>query len=127
VNPYIDPYTPGHLGWNSHNSLLTILIEGGVILLIPWILLFGTLMRTCRRLARVVWELRSEAALALTLWITLIVAGLVTEDSLDETTLVFIILAITGSIEGARRTRLREDEEAALELALAETPEPVPI
>jgi O-antigen ligase len=124
VNPYIDPYIAGHRGWNSHNSLLTILIEGGVILLIPWLLVFGTMMRTCRRLARTLWELRDEAALALALWMAIIVASLVAEDALDETTLVFVVLAITGSIEGARRTRLREDEQQALEVAFTEREAP---
>lgn len=130
VNPYIDPYVPGHRGWNSHNSLLTILVEGGVALLIPWVLVFGTMLRTCRRLARIVWELRDEAALALALWISIIAASLVAEDALDETTLVFVVLAITGSIEGARRSRLRDAEQQALETEFAErdaaATEPVP-
>jgi len=113
VNPYLNAYEDYKVGWNSHNSGLTILIEGGVALLLFWIVLFTSMLRVLREMARCAWELAHAASLTSALWIAVIVAGLATEDTLDETTLVFIMLALTGSLEAARRSRRAERAELA--------------
>jgi O-antigen ligase len=102
VNPYINQYDPSE-GWNSHNSLLEILVDGGVVLLIPWLILLATFLRGCARMARTAWELSSLARVALGLWVGVIAAALVAEDLLGTTTVMFVLLVITGTLDGAWR------------------------
>jgi O-antigen ligase len=102
VNPYNDPYTPGQ-GFPSHNSLLQILIEGGIALLVPWLVLLGVILTACSRMARQAWELREYARVTLVVWITVLVAGMVTEDTIGTTAVMYIVLAMTGCLMGARR------------------------
>jgi hypothetical protein len=83
---------------------LQILIEGGVVLLIPWLALIGLLLRELRRLAKASWELAQFATVLLAIWITVLVAGLLTEDTLGTTAVMFIVLALTGSLQGAGRS-----------------------
>jgi O-antigen ligase len=113
VNPYLDPYLPAGQGFPSHNSLLQILIQGGVVLLSPWLILFVVVLRSLVRMARAAWELRQFAATVLVLWVTVIVAGLITSDTLSTTTLMFIVLALTGSLQGAFRTAVLQARKVA--------------
>jgi O-antigen ligase len=90
-------------GFLAHNSAVQILVEGGVLLMIGYLVLLWILLAGIRRMSRARWELRAFAALLLTLWVTVIVAGLTSDDTLGETTLMYAILAMTGSLEGAFR------------------------
>jgi len=93
-------------GFAAHNSFIQILIEGGVVLLIPYLLLLGSIIRRCLSLARDRQEPAALAALGsllLSLWAIVLIAGLTADDTLGETTLMYAMFALLGALEGARR------------------------
>jgi O-antigen ligase len=90
-------------GFGAHNSAVNVLVEGGVVLLIPYLLLVGVMIGACVRLARTKWELQHLASLLVVVWIVVTVASLTSDDTLGETTLMYAVLALTGALEGARR------------------------
>jgi len=89
-------------GFAAHNSLVQILIEGGVVLLIPYLLLIGTILRRCAAMGRDAWPLKHLGSLLLVLWVIVLVAGLTADDTLGETTLMYAMFALLGALEGAR-------------------------
>jgi O-antigen ligase len=105
---YVNPRREGIIGatgtgFEAHNLVVRALVEGGVVLLAAYVLLFGVLVREGRRVARARWPLQRLARVVLVLWVLVIVVGLSTDDPFSNTAMMFALLALTGSVEGARR------------------------
>jgi O-antigen ligase len=90
-------------GFDAHNSVVKLLVEGGIPLLAAYVVFFVVILRTTRRLARARWPLQSYARLLFVLWITVLVVGVGTDDVLSATATLFAVLAVTGAVEGAYR------------------------
>jgi O-antigen ligase len=105
--PYVNPGRPEQLGppgsgFEAHNLVVRVLVEGGVVLLVAYVALFFVLVREARRMALARWPLQELSRVVLVLWILVIVVGLSTDDPLANTTMTFALLALAGSLEGAR-------------------------
>jgi O-antigen ligase len=103
--PHVNPRVlalPGQpvVGYEAHNSVIKLLVEGGPILLIAWALLLFALIRGLQEMAGVEWPLRRFARLMIMLWGALIIAGILTDDPLDATALLFLMFALTGALDG---------------------------
>ena len=111
-------------GFDAHNSAIKLLVEGGVVLLIAWIVLIGTMTSRFRRLSRREWNFARQAQALLYIWIGVIVIGLSTDDPLAATAMMYGLFALSGSLEGAY-LRLRRGPGApaapARETALAKS------
>ena len=93
-------------GFDAHNSVIKLLVEGGVVLLVAWIALIATVTSRFKALARRDWTFRPQARAVLFLWIGVIVIGLSTDDPLAATAVMYGLFALSGSLEGAyRRSR----------------------
>lgn len=90
-------------GYSAHNIAVKAFVEGGVGLLVAYVVLFGTLFAAAWRLARARWPLRRHGAVVLVLWIVGVVVGLSAADIMGQTSLIFALFALTGALEGARR------------------------
>ena len=108
-------------GFDAHNSVVKLLVEGGVLLLAAYIAFFVVLLRTSRRLARAKWPLQPYARIVFVLWTAAAVVGVFTDDILSATASLFAVLALTGALEGAYRHWLSnggdDDEPPAPEVA----------
>jgi O-antigen ligase len=106
VNPRAPAATAGQPrgGFDAHSLLVRLLVEGGVVLLAVYVAFFVVLMRGLRTLARGTWELHRLGRLLLVIWTLLLVVGVTTDDPFDETAVMIPLLALTGSLEAARRT-----------------------
>jgi putative inorganic carbon (HCO3(-)) transporter len=120
-------------GYDAHNMAVRMLVEGGVVLFVAYILFLGTIVRTLYRLARQRWELSWAARLLLVLWSLIIFAGLTTTDPLSLGTMMFALLSMTGALEGAHRSwaatasdHVPSDEPAAPALARRAAAAPAP-
>lgn len=92
-------------GFEAHNLVVRALVEGGLVLLAAYVLLFVVLVRESRRMARARWPLQQLSRVVLVLWILVIVVGLSTDDPFSNTTMMFALLALAGSVEGARHAQ----------------------
>jgi O-antigen ligase len=104
---YVNPRREGIIGapgagFEAHNLVVRALVEGGIVLLVAYVILFVVLVREARRMARARWPLQQLASVVLVLWVLVIVVGLSTDDPLSNTTMMFALLALAGSLEGAR-------------------------
>ena len=114
----LDPEASNGLGgFAAHNTVVKLLVEGGVVLLLVWIGVIATLVGTMRRLARQAWRFSRLARATMMIWVAIIVVALSTDDPLASTAMMYAVLALTGSLEGAfaleRRRKLREQPAAA--------------
>jgi O-antigen ligase len=91
-------------GFDAHSLLVRLLVEGGVILLAAYVAFFVTLMRSMRGLARDRWELQQLGRVLCVIWSLLLVVSVTTDDPFDGTAVMIPLLALTGSLEAARRT-----------------------
>lgn len=111
---YVNPRTPVSSrgkpggGFDAHNLVVRLLVEGGVVLLAAYAVFFAALLRSSWRLARDRWELRPLGKLLCALWALLLVVGFTTDDPFSETAVLVALLALTGSLEAAHRTWQRE-------------------
>jgi O-antigen ligase len=103
---YVNPRRQGIIGaagagFEAHNLAIRALVEGGVVLLAAYALAFVVLVRDASRMARARWPLQQLARVVLALWVLVIVVGLSTDDPFSNTTMMFALLALAGSLEGA--------------------------
>ena len=96
-------------GYEAHNLVVRVLVEGGVALLLVYVWLTVALARATRRLSRERWELGPIVRLVTAMWIVLLIVGLGTDDPFQQTAVMFVLLALTGALEGlqSRRGQLR--------------------
>lgn len=90
-------------GYEAHNTAVKLLVEGGVVLLIGWIVLIATMTTRMRSLSRRDWAFRPQARTMLFVWIGAIVIGLGTDDPLAATAMMYGLFALSGSLEGSYR------------------------
>lgn len=116
VNPrrLNDPAGTGEsTGYDAHNSVVKLLVEGGVVLLIAWVALIATVITRLRALSRRDWPFRAQARAVFYLWIGTIIIGLSTDDPLAATAMMYGLFALTGAIEGAYRLSARSPRPSA--------------
>ena len=99
-------------GYEAHNMLVRILVEGGIVLLVVYLAYFFAIIARLRHLSRQRWELRGPARLLLVIWALTLFTGATTDDPLSLTALMVGLLALTGAVEGAWRVRDRAAEPA---------------
>ncbi len=102
-------------GFESHNLLVRILVEGGLVLLVAYLIFLVSIMRRLRRLSRERWELRDGARLLYVIWGLSFFTGLTTDDPFQLTALMVTLLGLTGAVEGAHRGRARVAAEDMVE------------
>jgi O-antigen ligase len=106
---YVNPRAPvsrqGQAGggYGAHNLVVRVLVEGGVVLLVAYLVFLVALLRNVRRLAVSRWDLQPLGKLLLAVWALLIIVSVGTNDPFEQTALAIPILALTGSLEAARR------------------------
>ena len=93
-------------GHDAHHTGVRLLVEGGIVLLLAYIVLFVVLIGRLYRIQSERWELRPFARVVFWLWAVLLFIGLTTDDPLEETAMMYALLALTGSVEGARHRAL---------------------
>ena len=109
---YVNPAAPfvnrGRVGggYDAHNLVVKLLVEGGVLLLAAYVAFFVVLMRSVRPLARDAWELQPFGRIVWVLWVLLLIVGLTSDDPLSETALMLAVLAMTGALDAAHRSGL---------------------
>jgi O-antigen ligase len=120
VNPrhvYDPTGTADPVGYEAHNSAIKLLVEGGVVLLVAWAALIAIVTGGMRRLARRKWPFNPEARTVFALWVGAIVIGLLTDDPLAATAMMYALFALTGALEGSfeafRRTSVVETAKAS--------------
>jgi O-antigen ligase len=115
---YVNPRAPVGLstasggGYEAHNMVVRVLVEGGVLLLIVYLAFFAVMIRRLWRLARADWELREGARVLLVIWCLMLFTGATTDDPFSLTALMVGVLALTGAVEGVwalRRSAVPED------------------
>ena len=100
--PYSSQRVPG-AGYDAHNTAVRALVEGGVPLLAAYVLLFVTVLIRLRLLQRSRWELQPFARTVYVIWIVLTFIAVATDDPLEQTAMMYAVLALAGSLEGAHR------------------------
>lgn len=90
-------------GYSAHNIAVKAFVEGGIGLVLAYVVLFGALLGVAWRLARARWPLRRHGAVVLVLWTVGIIVGVSAADIMGQTSVVFALFALTGALEGARR------------------------
>ena len=98
-------------GFDAHNMVVRILVEGGVVLLLVYIAFFWVMLASVRRLRRRRWPLAEHSRLMYVLWLLVILIGLGTDDPFGFTALMYAMLALTGALEGAYRYWSRYERE----------------
>jgi O-antigen ligase len=87
-------------GYDAHNSVVKILVEGGVVLLVVWVCLIATMTARLRNLARRDWAFTAQSRSVFVLWVSLILIGLTTDDPLAATATMCALFALSGAVEG---------------------------
>ncbi len=105
-------------GYEAHNAVVRILVEGGVVLLAAYLVFIAYVVRSLRRLTRIRWSLQPVAKLVAVLWLLFLLVGVGTDDSFDATVVLYGLFAMTAALEGA----FRHEDQAEVH----EAPEPEP-
>ena len=108
-------------GFEAHNAVVRILVEGGIVLLAAYVVFVAYLVRTLRRLTRIRWSFQPLAKIVTALWLVFLLVGIGTDDSFDATVVLYGLFAMTAALEGALR---HEDPVQHLE---APKPEPTSV
>lgn len=90
-------------GYEAHNMIVRVLVEGGVVLLLVYLAYFAMVIRRLWRLSRARWELADGARVLLVIWALTLFTGATTDDPLALTAVMVGLLALTGALEGAWR------------------------
>lgn len=99
-------------GYEAHNTAVRALVEGGLLLLLAYGLLFAAMIKTMYLGAMDRgWALRPYARILMFLWIALVVIALGTDDPVEATAMMIAVLALTGAISGAYG-RWRDEQHA---------------
>lgn len=128
VNPvkFVDPEGSGGNGFDAHNTVVKLLVEGGLVMLAVWVALIVAIVNRLRLLSRKAWQFQHFARLTLVLWIGAIVVGLSTDDPLRATATIGALLALVGALEGAYRNERRSAQAARVTPVTESVPEPAP-
>lgn len=108
---YVNPRAPVGLstaaggGYEAHNMVVRVLVEGGVILLLVYLSFFAVMIARMWRLARADWELKSSARVLLVIWALMLFTGATTDDPFSLTALMVGVLALTGALESVWAAR----------------------
>jgi O-antigen ligase len=117
--PYVDPRkgpSATAVGYDPHETVIKLLVEGGPLLLLAWTALLYGLVRSMRRLSRSRRATRDVARLAVVLWGVTIFVGLTADDPLAGTALLYALFSVTGAAAGAALW-LRASERTAASAA----------
>ena len=109
-------------GFDAHNMVVRILVEGGVVLLVCYIFFLAAILMTTRRLRRARWPLAEESRIIHTLWLLIILVAVATDDPMGHTTLMYVLLALTGALEGAYRHWMRHERDSPEEHSASAPP-----
>jgi len=88
-------------GFDAHNTAVRAVVEGGVVLLAVYVLLIATIVGRLWHIQRAEWDLRPFARTVYWIWVVLIVIALTSNDPFEQTTTMYALLVLTGSVEGA--------------------------
>ena len=95
----------GRIGFSPHSTLVKGLVEGGPLMLASFAVLFAVLIAATRRISRDRSEISPYARLLMAFWITMVIAGVTSTDSLNLTAVLFALFALTGAVVGTRAAR----------------------
>ncbi len=90
-------------GYDPHNTVVKLLVEGGPVLLAAWAALFFAVLNGLRKLTRIGSELQPLARTMLMLWVVIAVIGITSDDPLAATAMLYGVFALTGAVESAAR------------------------
>ena len=116
---YVNPRAPVGLvaaaggGYEAHNMIIRVLVEGGIVLLLVYLTFFALVLRRLWRLLRADWELAGSARLLFVVWALVLFTGITTDDPFSLTAVMVGLLALTGALEGAWRVAGPEAGERA--------------
>ena len=115
VNPRAPVQNVGQAGggYDAHNTVVRLLVDGGIPLLTVWVAVVWLVIRRLRHIARGPWGLSPLARVVALIWICLVVIGLTTDDPLEATAMMYAVLALTGAVEGSYRRWSRTGAPAA--------------
>jgi O-antigen ligase len=99
-------------GFAAHNSVVKLLVEGGVVLLVAWLALIAIVTKRTRTLSRRRWPFQWQARTVFVLWVASIVVGLSTDDPLAASAMIYGVFALTGALEGTYERLPRTAETA---------------
>jgi len=85
VNPRKLSNGNGHKGYEAHNGVLNLLVEGGVLLLVAVVALVVAIMRSLRSMGRARWYLSRSAQALTSIWTAIVVIAFLTDDPLAST------------------------------------------
>jgi len=102
-------------GFAAHNTVVKVLVEGGVVLLAFYIAFLGLLLAALRRMMRARWPLAEHSRLMFVLWLLVIMIAVGTDDPFGLTALMYAMFALTGALEGAFRSWRRDARAAGVE------------
>jgi O-antigen ligase len=89
-------------GFEAHNTVVRVLVEGGLVLLAAYVIFMLCVFRTVHRLARDRWDFQPLAKLVAVVWLVFTVVALGTDDPFQATAWMFALFAMTAAVEGAR-------------------------
>ena len=90
-------------GFEAHNSVVRILVEGGIALLIGYVAFAVLLARSLRRMRKARWRLQPVARLLSIIWLLVLIVAIGTDDPFDNTAVLFLLFTLTGAVEGTYR------------------------
>ncbi len=90
-------------GYQAHNLVVRVLVEGGLVLFAAYVWCTFALVQLTRRLRRERGPLQPIVRLLTVLWIILLIVGLGTDDPVGNTSTMFVLLMLTGAVEGTHR------------------------
>jgi len=112
-------------GFEAHNSVVRILVEGGLALMAGYLIFAFALTRSLKRMRQARWRLSPAAQLLTTIWLLILIVGLGTDDPFDNTACIFLLFTVTGALEGSyllRAHRSTAGSEATSPLFLPARP-----
>jgi O-antigen ligase len=100
-------------GFEAHNAVVRILVEGGVVLFAAYVFFMVLLFRLLYRLARDRWSFQQLARTVAVLWLVFTVVAVGTDDPFDQTAIMFALFALTGALDGASQLERARARRAA--------------
>ena len=88
-------------GFEAHNAVVRILVEGGVVLLAAYVFFMALLFRMLYRLTRDRWRLQVPAKIVAVLWLVFTILAVGADDPFDQTAIMFALFALTAALDGA--------------------------
>ncbi len=127
---YVNPRAPAEGvgvaggGYEAHNMIVRVLVEGGVLLLAVYLAFFAAVLSRLWRLSRTAWDLQGGARVLLVIWGLTLFTGATTDDPISLTAVMVGLLGLTGAIEGAWQARTEGASELSERRAKPRVGEP---